>query len=111
MPKPFIAELWSRLESLPASVETHGRSILLGGFFLLLLLIFFIGYRGRQSIEQLDDDIAVLHQKEAQHLGLVLKIAEVAGEMASEARNAHAPKDASNVLHFAATPRLKLLKT
>ena len=105
----LLDELRARLLQLPINVESHGRAILLAGFFLLLVLIFYIGYSSRQSIEQLDDDIAVLHQKEAQHLQLTLEIGEVAGQMTPEVRTAMATKD-NRLLHFPATQQLELLK-
>jgi two-component system, sporulation sensor kinase E len=106
----LLDELRARLLHLPINVEGHGRAILLAGFFLLLLLIFYIGYSSRQSIQQLDEDIAVLHQKEAQHLRLVLEIDEVAGKMTPEVRTALATKD-NTLLHFPAVQRLDNLKS
>jgi len=105
----LVAELRDRLSRLPVSVESHGRAILLAGFFLLLLLIFFIGYRSRQSIQQLDDDLAVLHQRQAQHLRLVLQIDDVAGKMAPEVRTALATRD-NSLLHFPAMQHLQVLR-
>src|SRR5215471_5141100 len=97
----LLDDLRARVLKLPVNVESHGRAILLAGFFLLLLLIFYIGYSARQSIEKVDDDIALLHQREAQHLTLVLQIDEVAGKMVPEIRAALATKG-NRLLHFPA---------
>src|SRR5215471_3244201 len=106
----LLDDLRARLLDLPVNIESHGRAILLAGFFLLLLLIFYIGYSSRQSIEQLDDDIAVLHSAETQHLRLVLQIDDVAGKMTPEVRAAQATTD-NKLLHFPAIQRLGVLKS
>src|SRR5215831_14984475 len=106
----LLDDLRARVLKLPVNIESHGRAILLAGFFLLLLLIFYIGYSSRQSIEQLDNDIAVLHAQEAQHLRLVLQIDEVAGKMMPEVRAAQATTD-NKLLHFPAMQRLSQLKS
>jgi len=85
------------------------RNILLFGFFVLLFLIAGIGYWGIESLNKVRDEIAQLHQTEARHLRLSLKIKETAARMDTEARAVLA-SGGDRLVHFASGQKLDRVK-
>jgi PAS domain S-box-containing protein len=94
---------------MTAAAEPVVRNILLVGFCLLLLLVGGLGYWSRESFLQVENDIALIKEAEANHLRNVLKIESADERMAAEAR-AYSAAGQNKLLRFPAEQRLKQLK-
>jgi PAS domain S-box-containing protein len=109
MPANLLRKLPVHRLGLTAAAEPLVRNILLVGFCLLLLLVGGLGYWSRESFLQVENEIALLKESEANHLRNVLRIEGTDGKMAAEARAA-SNAGQNRLLRFPAQQRLKQLK-
>jgi signal transduction histidine kinase len=106
----FMSKLSRRRLGLPPGAESLVRNILLVGFCLLLLLVAGLGYWSKESLKQVEEEMFLIQQSEANHIETVLNIKGAIGEMATEARAA-SDSGQNRLLRFPAQQRLKQLKT
>ncbi|HVF89319.1 MAG TPA: ATP-binding protein [Blastocatellia bacterium] len=99
----------SRRLGLALSAESIVRNILLFGFLVLLLLIAAIGYWSLDSLNKVRERVAQLHQTEANHLRLILRVKETAARMDTEARMILATLQ-NPLLHFPTENKLNTVK-
>ncbi|HYP26881.1 MAG TPA: ATP-binding protein [Blastocatellia bacterium] len=90
---------------LTLSAESLVQNILLFGFLVLLLLIAAIGYLSIESLNRVRERVAQLHQTEANHLRLALRVREATARMDTEARTLIGLGQ-SRLLHIATQSKL-----
>ncbi|HYM00863.1 MAG TPA: ATP-binding protein, partial [Blastocatellia bacterium] len=106
MNERVFSKLRNGVAGLPEALESHGRDILLVGFFFLLLLVCFIGYRGQKSLQELEDQARYVQSSDSRRLRIVLSIQEAIGVMDPEVRMMLATPD-QRLLHYSSRMKLE----
>lgn len=102
-------KLPGRFLGFPRTAEWVVRNTLLLGFFVLLILVGGLGYLSWQSFRQLEGDITMIRESEANHDRAIRAVSETVGKIRAQAL-AVLGNSEYKLLTFAGRQQLKALK-